>query len=714
MIDTAKLAAELRSGSAATLPAMLAVPPKCVVDYETYSECDLKECGATVYAQHSTTEILCMSWRLPGMEKARVWVPSREPFPEEVIDHILAGGVIEAHNAGFERAIWRYVLMPGKNMPKQPIAIPWPTRWKDTLASCAYHALPLDLEDVGNVLNLETKKDRRGKDLLRILSRPQKPTKKHPERRRRDPDLLEELYLYCGRDSDTEWALGERIGDLPTSEYRLWVLDQKINDRGVYVDTDAINAALNVVNALQIKLEEKLLKLTDNKVATASSLDNMKEWLASKGYGVSDLTADTVERLLNDKTRQHKLPDDVKAVLKIRQTLSKASTKKLFKYLSCIAADGRIHGLLQYHGASTGRWAGRLLQPQNFPRGDDAMLAGTKSDPALGMEVLIELIKQGDPDLLECIYGDPMEAIASALRGMIIAEPGKQLYVTDFSAIEARVTAWLFDEEWKLDAFIDVDNGKGYNGSADMYLAAGSMVFGYPCLTKKTHPKERQVGKMCELAFGYQGGVGAWRKFDPRQPGDEGYVPDEQVNIYKNGWREAHPNIVAGWWGLENAAIDTVLTGTPHYYAKVTYEIVEDAAGRWLVCVLPNGRRLWYYNPEVETWVNSFGRTQRTLSYEGKDNKRGGSWGRIETYGGSLTENVVQAISRDLMVEAMIRVESAGYTIILTIHDEIVAEVKVGFGSMEEFDRLMTVVPIWASGCPIHASGWTGFRYHKE
>lgn len=715
MINYAKLQAELKGST--TLPSMpkLASPPKCVIDYETFSECDLKDCGAVVYAQHPSTEILCMSWRLPHMTGAKIWVPGREPFPQEILDHIAAGGVIEAHNAGFERAIWKYVLMPWKNLPDPKQDIPWPGRWKDTMATCAYRALPLDLEDVGNVLNLTTKKDRRGKDLIRILCKPQKPTKKRPERRRRDPELLEELYAYCIRDTDTEWELGERIGDLPFDEYRIWVLDQKINNRGVYVDTDAIHAALNIVEIVENRLEKRLAQLTCDRVTGGSEVAAIKDWLMDRGYGVSDLTADTVERMLDDKNRPHKLPDDVREVLKIRQTLSKASTKKLFKYLYTITANGRIQYLLQYHGASTGRWAGRGVQPQNFPRGEEFILAfATGEADEEGMNLLIEHIKRADPDILILIYGDAMEAIASSLRGMIVAEPGNRLYVSDFSAIEARVTAWLFGEEWKLDAFIAVDEGKGYKGSADMYLAAGSMVFGYPCLTKKSHPKERQVGKMCELAFGYQGGVGAWRKFDPRQPGDEGYVEDEQVNEYKQGWRDAHPCIVAGWWGLENAAIQAVLTGKPQYYAKVTYETVTDAAGFWLTCILPNGRRLWYYKPEVEEWEDQYGRKRQTLSYEGKDNKRGGSWGRIETYGGSLTENVVQAISRDLMVEAMIRVEAVGYTIILTVHDEIIAEVPLDFGSAEEFDRLMTVVPIWAEGCPIHASGWTGIRYHKE
>lgn len=684
--------------------------PDMVIDFETYSECDLKECGATVYAQHPSTEIMCMAYRDAGMAQREVWVPGRTPFPQRVIDHILNGGYIEAHNAGFERAIWRWVLMAGKNLPAQPQPIPWPKRWKDTMAACAYRSLPQKLEEVGEVLNLPIKKNRRGKFLLQKLSKPQKPTKKNPETRNRDPALLEELYGYCGDDVDAEWCLKEVIGELPPTEYSIWVLDQKINDRGMYVDTDAVGAAIKVVHLVETKLNEELATITNNKVMSGTKLPDMKAWLADQGCAFSDLTADTIERALDS----NRLKPEVRRVLQIRQTLSRASAKKLVRFLDCLAEDGRNHGLLQYHGAATGRWAGRLVQPQNFPRGDEIILTlGTGEADEASMNWLIETIKTVNPDYLDVLYGDAMDAIASALRGMFVAAPGKKYYVADFSAIEARVTAWLYDEQWKLDAFAEVDKGNGYNGSDDMYCASAAMIFGHP-VKKKLHKELRQVGKMCELAFGYQGGIGAWRKFDTRKPGDKGYVEDETVDEYKNGWRAAHPNIVNGWYGIEEAAIRAVRDGGKAYYGPITFEVIEDKAGKWLTCRLPNGRRLWYYNPQLEDYEDRFGRVKYTLTYEGKDNKAHGIWSRVTTYGGMLTENIVQAISRDLMVEAMIRVEAAGYWIVLTVHDEIISEVDFSFGSDEEFDTLMTVVPPWAEGCPIHAAGWSGVRYHKE
>lgn len=696
----------LDSSATALAIASLAKPKTLVLDFETFSECNLMDCGAWVYAEHPSTEVLCMSYRTEEMPRAKIWIPSRgEPFPQVVIDYIEKGYFVEAHNAGFERAIWRHILTP-------KMGIPWPKRWKDTMATCAMRGLPLSLDDVGDVLNLTVKKDKRGSYLISKLCKPQKPTKKSPETRCNDPALLEELYAYCMQDTDTEWELGQKIGELTPSEYRIWVLDQKINDRGVAADIAVVRAAIKIVGAVALRYEAELARITGGTVRTGNQTKAMKEWFADNGYALSDCQADTIERLLARKN----LPTNVKRVAEIRQILAHASTAKLTKYVDCFAKDGRIHGLLQYHGASTGRWAGRLVQPQNFPRGDEILLSmfsehGEADEK--GMNVIINDIMLEDPDYLDIVYGDAMEIIASALRGMMIAAKGKRYYVADFSAIEARVTAWLYDEQWKLDAFVEVDKGHGYKGSDDMYCASAATIFGRP-IKKKTDKELRQVGKMCELAFGYQGGVGAWRNFDKRKPGDKGYVEDDQVDEYKNGWRAGHPNIKAGWWGIEEAAIETVRTGKPHHFSKVSFEVVNDNAGKWLTCILPNGRRLWYYLPEVAK-VSKFGGEPRwELTYEGKDNKRHGAWGRISTYGGMLTENVVQAISRDLMVEAMIRVENAGYAIILTVHDEIIAETDAGFGSMEEFDKLMCEVPRWAFGCPIHASGWTGFRYHKE
>lgn len=673
------------------------VLPKCCHDFETYSEADLKKVGAWVYAEHPSTDIICMSYKI-GAGPTKLWIPDGSclDFPQEIIDHIAAGGIMEAHNAGFERAIWRHILV-------KRYGLVMPRRWVDTMAVCAYRSLPQKLDDVGKVLNLKLQKDPRGKQLIAKLCKPQKPTKKKPNPwRNTDHELLQELYRYCIRDCDTEYELSLRVGELPMPEYRLWVLDQKINDRGVYIDTSAVAAARAVVVKVEAKLTKELSEITGGAVNSHDELDRIHEWMGANDYHLPDLTADTLDEAL--KGGMAPIPSPVvRRVIEIRRALARASIRKLVAFHLQTAADGRAHGQLQYHGAGTGRWAGRGIQFHNFPR-------GTIED----METLIELIRYEDPEILELFFGDVMDTIASSLRGMLIATPGMVMYVSDFSAIEARVAAWLALEEWKLEAFREIDKGRGYKGAKDMYCATASVVFKRPIIDKKQHPKERQVGKVAELALGYQGAVNAWRKMDP----DEREKSDEEILEYVKTWRAANPNIVALWYGLEEAAIAAVETGRPHRYSYVAFEVVNDKAGKWLACILPNGRRLWYFNPSVATvptkrkdgsvWM------KKQLNYEGRDNKRGGRWSLVTTYGGMLTENCVQAISRDLMTEAMERVEAAGYPIILTVHDEIIAETPVDFGSLPEYNALMSVVPTWANGCPIEVAGWRGTRYKKE
>jgi DNA polymerase len=691
--------------------------PRMVVDFETRSELNVKDVGAWRYAEHHSTEILCLGWKHKGKGRRNVWVPGREPFPQEIVAHALAGYTFEAHNVQFERAIWYHIL-------RHMVGVEVPPRWVDTLASCAYRSLPLGLDKVGPVLGLDVQKDKRGKYLLDTLSKPRKlrkaekkeledlgvPPEDWPTVYREDPDLLEELYDYCGTDVEAEDELGETIGDLPPSEFRLWVLDQTINYRGVAVDLDAVTAAWEVAEIVTEKQTKRLQEITGGEVQTANQRDLMLTWFARQGYPMADMKGDTVDKAL----AAGNAPQEVGEVLRIRKSLSKGSTKKLVAFYRCTCQDGRIRGLLQYHGAGTGRWAGRLVQPQNFPRGsleDYAKTLGMKE--AETMELLIECIKmrgQDAVDAIEMIFGDVMEALATALRGMFIAGEGKRFLVADFSAIEAVVLAWLADETWKVDAFAAIQRGEPYGESADIYCATASMVFGYPVIDKKQHPKERQVGKTCELAFGYQGGVGAWYNFD-----DSGKYSDEEINGYKIAWRERHPNIVNLWYRLQDAAIDAVRMWKKVKVGNcsIWFEPVEDEAGKWLTCVLPNGRRLWYYNPHTVE-VTKFGRQMLELRYEGRDNKKGGAWGIVSTYGGMLAENVVQAISRDLMAEAMVRVEKAGYPTLLTIHDEIIAEVPVDYGSLKDFEHHMALpVPPWAEGCPIAVDGWEGKRYMK-
>jgi DNA polymerase len=665
-----------------------------IIDFETFSEANVKEVGAVRYAQHPSTEPLCMSHGLKGVKK-KIWVPPN-PFPQEVIDHVLAGGYLEAHHAAFERAIWYYVLYL-----KMGVVSVLPTRWKDTLAVCAYRALPLGLDAVGEVLDLDVKKDKRGKYLLDKLCKPQKPTKNDPRTRIDDYDLLEELYDYCITDGEAEDDLGDRIGELPDPEQRIWVLDQIINQRGVYLDVEAVRAAKGIVTLVTNKLTSELIEITEGKVKTGSEVKKIREWLDEHEVPTFDLTKGTVEdtlKRLRAAAKEGAEWDDQIRVLEIRQQLGRASVKKLDKMLDCVCEDGKLHGMMQYHGASTGRFAGRLVQPHNFTR-------GTIKD----VDTLIKFIRIGGQeglDALTMMYGDPMEAISSSLRSMLTASLGNILRVADFKAIEARGVMWLAGQEDALEAFRQYDKGIG----PDIYCVMAEKIFNRP-IDKKEDPEERQMGKITILGCGYQ----MWWPRLQSQALDEfkTVVSDDDAELMVVTYRSDYNQVPALWRGLENAAGSAIEhPGNTYQYGYISYRMIEDAAGPWLECGLPNGRSIWYFRPEVAT-VEKWGRESYEITYQGKNSKKQGAWDTVYTYGGMLTENVTQAISRDIMVESMIRVEQAGYPIILTVHDEDVADVPLDHGSQEEFETLMAIPPAWARDLPVAVDGWAGHRYKK-
>ena len=680
------------------------------LDFETRSRANLKDVGVWRYSQDPSTRVLCLAYKWHGGE-CHLWTPDTGPFPQEIVDHVEAGGLVDAHNANFEVAIWLNVLTRHHGVK----VVPRPRQWVDTMAVCAQRSLPLKLEHVGEVLRLPVQKDKRGTYLITRLCKPRKPSKKDPSEWCDDYELMLELYSYCKTDTESEEVLRDTIGFLPPDEQRLWTLDHIINVRGIRIDVEAVQAALKIVGYLSQRLEGELRDITGGEVETVGQVDKIGTWCHRQGFSVPNLRAETVEDMLDNADRNG-MPADVRRVLSIRQQLARSSTKKFVTMLACVCDDDRIRGLLQYHGAGTGRWAGRLVQPQNFPRGsleDYAKDLGMSGAEA--MELLVSLVKLGKDSpadaaaAIESFFGDPMEALATSLRGMFVPEGRKVFRAADFSAIEAIVTAWLAGETWKLDAFRAIHRGEGYQGSEDMYCAAASKVYAYKVKNKKEHPKERQTGKTCELAFGYQGGVGAWRKFDSSDR-----YSDEEVDDFKKQWRRGNPEIVRLWYGLEEAAGRALVLNKRVSYRKIAFEPVVDAAGKWLTMILPNGRRLWYYNPKVRVYENAWGNESFDITYEGRDNKRGGKWAVVSTYGGMLTENAVQAVSRDLMVEAMWRVERARYPIILTVHDEIVSEDDPDHGSQEEFEALMSELPTWAPDCPINVSGWCGSRYRKE
>lgn len=659
------------------------------LDFETRSECDLKRAGSYKYARHPSTEVLCVSYAF-GAAEPQLWHPGCDA-PQDLFDAIAAGAPVVAHHASFERNIWLHVCAARMNWPKILLK-----QWRCTMGAAANRGLPLGLDVVSRVLNLGHKKDTAAAARVKKAWSPNKAkaSKKNPNPPKwiEDPETLATMHEYCRDDVRAERDLDKVVGRLPAREQAIWRLDQVINERGVRIDVPAVEAAISLVEQVEEKMIGRFAALTAGTgIEKPSQVARIQTWLHGRGIHLDDLTADTVKLTL----QRADLPDLEREVLQIRQALSLASTKKLQAMLDCVCDDGRARGLLQYHGAvPTGRWAGRLIQPQNFKRPTNAYEG---ADP----DNLIAAISTRDPEFVAAVYGDPMEAVSMALRGYFVAADGATFAAGDFSAIEAVITAAVAGCERKLNVFRD---GK------DPYCVFAEKVFGH-AVAKKTHPAERTVGKMGELAFGFGGGVGAWRNFEPAGPSVH---TDDDIKGYRDVWREAHPEIKELWYGLESAAVRTVQTRRPHSYRSVEYFMAPD--GDWLGCRITPDRVMWYREPRVVEaqmpWDDFDGNPvfKPQLQYRAFKPAKGG-WIVVRAWGGHLTENVVQGIARELMVEAMFRLEREHMPLVLTVHDEAVTEGQCR--DPKALEQIMAVRPEWARDWPLRANAWIGDRYRK-
>jgi DNA polymerase len=666
------------------------------LDFETRSELDIKRAGAQAYARHPTTEVLCLAYSFDGAEP-KLWTPDL-PRPQDLFDAIAGGAKMKAHNASFERAVWRWIMMARYAWPVVPF-----DQWRCTQAACAHRAVPLALENASTVLRVVQHKG----DADKRVFKPRKPTVKErkawaaahgdapmPTLWHEDFDLMQKTYDYCAQDVRAEHEVGTVVGELPPGELAVWRLDQIVNDRGVQIDVPNVEKAVALVGRLEEKNSAELEKITGG--IRGTQRDKFKAWLAGHGVDFPDMTSDTIDLWL--KTAPEGF---VRRAVELRQALTKAGTKKLQAMLDCVCPDGRARGLVQYHGATTGRFAGRLVQPQNFKR-------PTWADAEdMDVDALVEAISlasdTGDVDFLTMVYGDPVEAVSHALRSYLVAAPGRVLVAGDFKAIEAVGTAAISGCESKLDVF---------RAKKDPYLVFASAVFGID-VQKKDKPK-RTVGKMGELSFGYGGSVGAWRNFEPAGPSVH---TDEDILKYRDIWREAHPEIVAGWHGLEAAAIGAV-TAKPSGWREIEYFMADD--GDWLGCRLPSGRCMWYREPRVVEaqmpWTGKDGRAifRPQFQYKAWKPDQGG-WVTVRAWGGHLMENVVQGACRDLMVAAMFRAEKANFPVVLTVHDELVTEVDARRPDADwrVLADIMRERPAWASNWPIDVDGFHGYRYRK-
>lgn len=650
------------------------------IDLESRSTVDLRKSGVYAYAEHETTDVWTACWALDD-GPVETWFPG-QPMPAALAAHIAGGGKIRAWNSQFERTLWREILTPRYGWPEPGIEQFW-----CTAAQAAAMSLPRALDNAADALGLPIRKDREGQTLMMRMARPRKIEPDGTITWWDDPARIQRLAEYCARDVEVERMIAGRLRQLPPDERAVFLLDQTINDRGVLLDLPLIEKAQALAVTAVTALNERLRQATGGKVNSATKAAALTTWLREQGVEADGVSKQSVNEMLAGE-----LVAVARDALEIRKEAAKASTAKLKAMQASACQDSRVRGLLLYHGAGTGRWAGKLVQPQNFPRGKK------------GAELAIPLILGGDLDVLEILFGPALDVISSNLRGCLVAAPGHQLIAADYSNIEGRVNAWLAGEHWKVRAFADFDAGTG----PDLYKLAYGKSFRVPI--DAVSGDQRQVGKVMELALGFQGGVGAFQSM----AGLYGLsISDEEADALKTAWRDAHPATQSFWRNLEAAATRAV------EWPGQVFQVV-GAAGQirfvvkhgFLWMVLPSGRALAYPQPKIEPTMKPWGDVTPSVTFWGV-NSMTKRWEKQVGYGGLWCENAVQATARDVMAAAMLRLEAQGYRVVLTVHDEIVNETPIGRGSVGEVEQIMCVLPSWATGLPIAASGWAGQRYRK-
>lgn len=653
------------------------------LDFETYSQDDLPAVGLDNYASHPSTGVHCLGFAFDDDEvNLCADIGSAHSDFTELMQHVLMGRQVVAHNAAFELAIWNKICVPRYGWPELR-----PEQMRCTMAQCYAMGLPASLEKAAPALGIEQTKDMAGSRVMLQLARPR--TDGEMWGYHHSPDKFEALYDYCRRDVEVERELDKRLLGLSENERQIWLMDQRINNRGVHVDLWSINQAIALVNAEKQRLDAQMLDVTDGAIGRCTEASALVKWIRDQGVSIDGITKADVLDALNGRD----LPVHVKEALQLRREAAKSSTAKLLAMRDrANKVDRRVRGCFQYHGATTGRWAHRGIQPGNLPR----PRAGMKQQH---IEDIIANLQ--DRDYIDMSYGPVMDAMADTVRGMITAALGHHLIAVDFSAVEARVLAWLAGEEKVLDIFRT--HGKIYE-----HAAAGIYNKPIEAVTKD----ERQIGKVAVLALGFGGGVGAFQSM-ARVYGVT--VDDERANDIKTKWRQAHPNIVKYWRDLERAAIDAVDLdhGAECSAGPEGREVKFRKDGSFLWCKLPSGRVLCYPYPVIRDVDTPWGEPRSALYYHAVD--IGNKWGEISTYGGSLAENVTQAVARDLLAEAMLRLEKAGYDVVMHVHDEIVVEVlnDEPEETLKTIEQIVATPPAWADGLPLAAEGWRGFRYRK-
>ena len=641
------------------------------IDIETYSSENLAKCGVYRYCQSPDFEVLLFGYSVDGGPVKVVDLANGEIIPDEIICAIVDDKVIKwAFNAQFERICLSRYLGGSVGTYLDPAS------WRCTMVWAATLGLPLSLEGVGAVLGLEKQKLKEGKDLIRYFCTPAKAkdgtTFRHFSTDA--PEKWETFKAYNLRDVETEMAIQDKLAKFPVDEAE-WVnyhLDQRINDRGIMLDMTMVHQA--------IACDDQFKRTHMDQARSVTGLENpnspaqLKEWLAERGVEADSLSKAAVLQMLEEAD------GEVELALSLRQELAKSSVKKYTAMESVVGADSRARGLIQFYGANrTGRYAGRLIQVQNLPQ-----------NHLPDLDTVRNLIREGHFDTVEALYDSVPMVLSELIRTAFVPKPGHRFFVADFSAIEARVIAWIAGEQWRQEVFA---------GGGDIYCASASQMFHVPVEKHGVNGHLRQKGKIAELALGYGGSVGALKAMGALNMG----VPEEELKPLVDAWRLANPNIVRLWWDVDRAASTCVRekTTTECRGIKFIYQ-----SGMMFV-VLPSGRRLVYVKPRMG--INRYGNESVTFEGVGEQKK----WLRLESYGPKFVENIIQATARDILAGAMLRLDAHGYKIVMHVHDEAVIEAPADT-SLEDICEVMGQTPTWAKGLLLRADGYICDFYKKD
>ena len=655
------------------------------IDIESFSDRDLKKCGVYKYSEAPAAELLLFGYSINNGPVEVIDVAQGEEIPEYILSALSDDRVIKwAYNSNFERvflSIWlkRHYPQYFKSYGSSDDTVGDylnPSSWRCSMVWGAYMGLPLSLKGVGAVLKLDEQKMSEGADLIRYFCVPCKPTKSNGERTRNlpchAPDKWKTFKAYNKRDVEVELAIKEKLKKFPVPEF-VWDeyhIDQQINDRGIGVDMQLVNNAIAFDEISKGTISEQMKNRTN--LDNPNSVVQMRSWLADQGVETETLGKKAVNELMKEA------PKDIAEVLSLRQQLAKSSVKKYQAMANAVCDDSRARGMFMFYGANrTGRWSGRLIQLQNLPQNHMSDLAEAR-----------ELVRQGDYESMEMLYDDIPDTLSQLIRTAFVAKPGYKFYVADFSAIEARVIAYIAGESWRSEVF---KNG------GDIYCASAQKMFHVPVEKHGINGHLRQKGKIAELALGYGGSVGALKAMGALEMG----LQEEELQPLVDAWRESNPNIVSLWWDFDNAvkSATKMHTSTSSHGIKFTWR------SGMLFITLPSGRKLTYIKPRIGE--NKFG--GESVTYEGIGATK--KWERIESYGPKFVENIVQAISRDLLMNAMKNLP--GYFICGHVHDELIIECKEDI-SLEDVCTAMAKTPDWMPGILLRADGYVTPWYCKD